>query len=184
MECDRAKRSRRDGFDVPRFVSMFDVRAARWLDVYMLCYGGKMPSSPIFHLRSTSLTEYVIPGFWSNEQDLSVVVRPNTSTMLVITALSLFPNLLSSSLAYFCPVILYSWGKDTITNQTRMAIRRAYTSTEAQQSPSIQSNLIWYQIKHMYLQDPDLYLEQHQILLIHRHQRPKYTQSIHYSLRN
>lgn len=49
VKFDRAKCSRRDSFDVLRFVSMFDVRVAHWVDVYILCYGRQMPSSLIFH---------------------------------------------------------------------------------------------------------------------------------------
>lgn len=132
-----------------------------------------------------SLTEYVIPGLWSNERDLSVVV-------FVVTLLQRWSSL-RSVYSQICSVLQWPTfvlssstvgGKDAITNQTRTATEERIPPLRPNSLLQFNSNLIWYQIKHIYPQDPDFYLEQHQILLSHRHQRPKYTQSIHYSLRN
>lgn len=106
---DRAKCSCRDTFDVFGLFQCLMSGAVRWVDVEMLCYGRKMPSSSIFYPNSLPwhlfhlkfhcchilvfLTEYVIPCFkWVNEQKIGVFLWTDP-----------FPNVLSLSVSNLSP---------------------------------------------------------------------------------
>jgi len=121
VKFDGAKRSPQDSFDVLALFQCLMSGFARSVNVYMLCYGREMPSSPIFHPSSLHWrlfhlifhychilvfrAEHLMPGFEIMRRIWALcvvsVVRYRSVLHLVYSQMC--------TVAYFCPLLPSLW---------------------------------------------------------------------------